>query len=328
VDITQGDVSRFLDLMCKLLPDERDRSILVAYMAAVVQYPGVKFQWAPVVQGCEGNGKTALLSCVSYAVGRQYTHQPRAKLLGGQFNGWVENKLFILVEEIHMNGRREILDDLKTMITNIEIEAERKGADQRLIRNLANWAFCTNYKDAVLKSRNDRRYAIFFTAQQSTDDLVRDGMTGRYFPDLYDWLRDGGYSAVGHYLKNYQIPDDLNPATSCHRAPTTTSTEESIGESLGGVEQEILEAAEDNTVGFRGGWVSSWALDRLMRDRGIRIGRNKHGKILEAMGYRRFERAWQPIEQEDGKRPVLYKLPSAPGETVDDYCRAQHYIVR
>lgn len=325
VSMIEGDVTPFLDLMAKMLPVERDRMILLSYMAAVVQHPGVKFQWAPVLQGCEGNGKTAVFSTLIHAVGEHNTFQPSAKQIGGQFNGYLENKVFILVEEFHMQGRRDVLDDLKPLITNRQIKVESKGVDQRMIQNLANWAFCTNYKDAVLKSRNDRRYAVFFTAQQSVADLARDKMNGRYFPNLIAWLQNGGgYSAVAHYLANYSIPAEFDPTSDCHRAPETSSTDESIEESLGAIEQQILEAAQDNTVGFRAGWVSSWALDKLLRDRGYKIGPKRVPTILEALGYKKAGRATKPIIEEDGKKPVLYKLPSVT-DGIDGYGRAQHY---
>jgi len=192
VDMTPGDVTPFLDFLSRLIPDETDRSILLAYMAGCVQNPGVKFQWAPVLQGTEGNGKTLLASCVAYAIGRQYTHQPRASQLAEKFNGYLEGKLFIIVEEIHMGGRREMLDELKPLVTNVEIEMRGMHQEKRMIENVANWFFCTNHRDAVLKSENDRRYAVFFTAQQSAEDLRRDGMDGNFFPSLYQWLRAGG----------------------------------------------------------------------------------------------------------------------------------------
>lgn len=322
VDMTPGDVSPFLDLLRRLLPDERDRSILLAYIAAVVQYPGVKFQWAPVLQGTEGNGKTLIFSCVAYAVGRQYTFMPNAKEVGGQFNGYLDGKIFILIEEFHHRGRHEALDDLKPLITNEYVKAENKGVDQRMIRNTANWAFCTNYKDAVLKSRNDRRYAVFFTAQQSVDDLKRDGMSGQYFPGLYRWLREGGgYPAVAHFLRTYPIPDEFNPAGDCHRAPETTATRESIQKSLGQVETEILEAVENDTPGFRGGWISSCAIDKLLLGLHIKIGRNKVPDILRDLGYECVGRASRPIVQEGGRRPVLYRKPGV----TSDYAVAQNY---
>jgi hypothetical protein len=327
--MTEGDVTPFMDLLTKLLPVERDRQILLAYMAAVVQHPGVKFQWAPVLQGTEGNGKTAIFSCVAYAVGRRYAYSVNPRHIGSQFNAWVEGKVFCSVEEIDMGGKREALDILKPLITNVETEIEGKGQDKRAGENRANFAFCTNYKNAVIKSHNDRRYAIFFTAQQSADDLVRDGMSGSYFPDFYAWLRKGGgYAKVAYFLKHYAIPADLDPSGSCHRAPITSSTSESITESLGGIEQEIVEAAQDNTQGFRGGWVSSWALDKLCRDRGIRIGRNKYKSMLESLGYVPAGRPMYPIFEEDKKRPVLFKLPTVTADNPNqDYQLAQHYVL-
>jgi hypothetical protein len=324
VAMTEGDVTPFLSLMGKLLPDAGDRAILLAYMAAVVQYPGVKFQWAPVLQGCEGNGKTALMSTVAYAVGENYTHSPKADQLSEKYNGYIECKVFIMVEEIHMAGRREMLDVLKPLITNLRMEVRGMAQEKRMVHNLANWAFCTNYQDAVIKSRNDRRYAIFFTAQQSAADLVRDGMSGEYFPNFWDWLRAGGYAAVAHYLTHYAIPADLNPAGSCHRAPITSSTEAAVEISQGGLESDIVEAAENNTPGFRGGWASSWAVQKLAKDRGVRIGRNKFKDILESLGYRPAGRAIYPISREDDLRPVLYAKPGV-NTGVREYERAQNY---
>ena len=326
VAVRAGNVSRFERYLSLLLPDARDRQILICYLAALVQNPGVKFQWAPVLQGVEGNGKTLVASCAAYALGRKYTHQPIAKHLGGQFNSYLEGKLFIIVEEIHMEGRRAMLDDLKPLITNLEIEIEGKGVDQRMIRNTTNWFFCTNYEDAVLKNRNDRRYAIFFTAQQSVDDLVRDGMGGEFFPRMYHWLRsEGGYAAVAHWLLNYPVPDELNPAGLCHRAPITSSTEAAIGKSMGPVEAEITEAVEGGVAGFRGGWVSSNALAKMLRDRGVRISRIKLASIMFDLGYYEWGRAPRAVMCEDATRPKLWFKGDPTGVDFEGFLSAQAY---
>jgi len=70
----RGDVSPFLTHLAKILPDRQDQNILLAYMAACVQHKGVKFQWCPLLQGTEGNGKTLFTRCVAYAIGKRYTH--------------------------------------------------------------------------------------------------------------------------------------------------------------------------------------------------------------------------------------------------------------
>lgn len=325
VTMAPGDVTPFTDLLAKLLPDSHDRAILINYMAAVVQYPGVKFQWAPVLQGCEGNGKTLVFSTVAHAVGHQYTHSPKANKLGAQFNAYLEGKLFVLVEEVHMRGRADILDALKTLITNIDLEIEGKGNDQRMIKFYGNWGFCTNYRDAILKSRGDRRYAVLFTAQQDVDHLVRDGMNGDYFPNLYNWLRQGGgYAAVAHWLKNFPIDPTLDPAGSCHRAPETSSTVAAIAAATGSIEREVLEACDDHTRGFRGGWVSAWALDKLLRDRNMKIGRTRIEEMMQELGFKVWGRAPRPVVEEDGKCSMIYCR--VPGGSFEDFMKAQSYF--
>ncbi|MCD6160928.1 MAG: hypothetical protein J7K40_00755, partial [candidate division Zixibacteria bacterium] len=69
-----GDPAPFLGLIDKMLPEKHDRGILLAYLAACVQYPGAKFQWAPLLQGVEGNGKSFIGACLTHAVGEKYTH--------------------------------------------------------------------------------------------------------------------------------------------------------------------------------------------------------------------------------------------------------------
>lgn len=316
----EGDVLPFLVFMEKLIPDERDRRILMSWCASLVQNKGYKPQWAPVLQGTEGNGKTLIARCLRHILGRDHTHEPRPDQLNAQFVSFDENKLLIIVEEIHMGGRRQMLDFMKPRITNEYVEVEVKGQDKRMIRNTAAWFFCTNYKDAVIKTKSDRRYAVFFTAQQEYADLIRDGMGGSYFPDLYNWLNSGGYDMVAHYMLNYQIDEEFNPAGACQRAPVTSSTEEAIRASTGGVESEVIEATEAGRVGFRGGYVSSWAFEQLLKEKGIRISPPKRGAILRDMGYVTLGRVGKTLMCEGGTRPTIW---TKSGGSVENYCEVQ-----
>jgi hypothetical protein len=322
VDMVPGDVSRFLDLLARMLPVERDRAILIAYMAAVVQYPGRKFQWTPVIQGTQGNGKTFLMSAVRYAVGPKYVHKPEAQEIGEKFNAWLENKLLIIVEEVHMEGRREVQERLKTLVTNREVEVRPMGREKRMVENRTNWIFATNHKNGIIKTKDDRRYAVFYTAQQEAADLARDGMGGDYFPSLWAWGDGGGFAHIAYYLKNYAIPAELNPAGACHRAPETSSTAEAIAESHGPIEQAIKRAVEEERVGFCGGWVSSWRLAQLLREQGIRPpATTTMSRIMHDMGYEKSAVRPPPIMQEGGQRPTLYKTADA----LPDYRVAQGY---
>lgn len=314
-----GDATPFLQHMAKLLPDETDRAQLLAYMAAVVQHKGIKFQWCPLVQGVPGNGKTLLSRCVAAAVGQRYVHYPKASEIADKFNDWMDHKIFIAVEDIYVpDASREVLEELKPMITGERQELQGKGKDKQTKVVCCNFMLNSNIKNAVHKTRNDRRFAIFYTAQQSPEDLIRDGMGGNYFPNLYAWLRgDGvyagqpsGYSIVTDYLMTYPIPAAMNPAALCQIAPTTTSTEEAIRVGAGRIEQEVQEAIECGAPGFCGGWVSSMALDRLIDSMRIGLPRVARRELLEGMGYVRHPglpdgRVNNTIQPDNGK-PRLY----------------------
>jgi hypothetical protein len=282
-----GDPEPFLNHLKKILPEERDRKIVLSYMAACVQHKGVKFQWAPLLQGVEGNGKTLLTMCVAFAVGERYTHFPKASQIAKNFNLWMYGKVFIGIEDMYVaESKEEVLEELKPMITGHRIEIEGKGVDQVTRGVCCNFILNSNHKGAVRKSRNDRRLAIFYTAQQRAEDLVRDGMTNGYFPRLYAWLKSGGYAIVNELLHTYEIDPEFNPANG-HIAPITSSTDEAIINGLGSIEQEIVEATERGDAGFCGGWISSIAVDRLLEKIGAsrRIPHNKRRELLNSIGY-------------------------------------------
>lgn len=285
---TAGDPAPFLDLLTRLLPDDRDREILVCYLAAILQHPGVKFPWCVLIQGVEGNGKSFISDCMAEAVGRRYCYKPRSSEITGKFNDWMYGILLACVEDVHAGAHNtEVMEILKPMITERHQETEGKGKDKQTVEVCFNFLLNSNHKDAVRKTRKDRRYSIFYCAQQDEGDLARDGMDGEYFPRLYDWARAGGYAIVNDYLRSYQIPNELNPARGCHRAPDTSSTAEACRASLGAIEQEIQHAIESERVGFRGGWVSTHYLDLLLREVGAEraLPRNKRRDVLRALGY-------------------------------------------
>lgn len=294
----EGDPSRFLDFVQRILPDERDREILFSYMAALVQNPGVKFQWWPVLQGTEGNGKSLLLRVLSFAIGQRYTHLPNAHKMakkGIDFNAWIQGMLFIGVEEIYVADRRDFLESFKTYVTNDRLSVERKGVDEVTGDNRANGLLLTNHKDGVPVTTDSRRYSIFFTAQQSADDVIAAGMAGKYFPDLYDWLHgrreyaalgaNYGYAVVNNWLREYRVSEEFDPAGVCVRAPVTSSTRAAILASLGRAEQEIIEAIEQGRPGFANGWVSSKAIDDLLERIRAAVPRNKRRELMQSLGY-------------------------------------------
>jgi len=315
----RGDVTPFLNHVKRILPAGNDALILLAYLAACVQYPGIKFQWWPLIQGVEGNGKTIISELVELAVGTRYSHWPKASEVGSKFNAPFYGKILILVEDVKISEARDSLwETLKPMITGRKLEIESKGVDKVTREVCFNGVLNTNHKDGIRKTRNDRRICPFFCAQQYESDLTRDGLTEEYFIWLRDWIRTEGGPLVADFLMTYEIPDQWNPATRAIRAPKTTATEEAITAGLGSVEQEVLEAIEQQRPGFRGGWVSSTALDILLSTMGksAAIPRNKRRSLLESLGYGlhpALPDGRTTVADTDGSRPRLYVRSDAQG---------------
>ena len=341
-----GDPSPFVDLVVKMLPDERDRAILTSYMAAVCQYPGRKFLWAPVVQGAQGNGKSTLISVLRYCVdgitqgvddqAAKYTVELLPRHLDSQFNGVMESKLLAVVHEMHTDSfkdQRERQDYLKSLITEPTLTIERKGANQYTARNHMNFMFCSNHRDAVRLESAERRFAVFYTAQQTADDVRAAGID---FKALWSWLRADGFAIIYDYLMAYQIPDEFNPAGDATRAPVTSSTDQAVAESRSPVERLIIEAVADGEPGFRNNWVSTAKVNHLCERDGIKppVGRALPG-VMRALGYSRVGRL-RDIFEEGGSTTLwsreqfgqaVQELDRAPSHLAEKYRSDQGYSV-
>lgn len=312
----EGDVSPFLWHIAALLPNVVDQRILIDYLAHNVKYPGHKIPWAPVIQSTEGAGKGVIKLIMRNAIGRSYTYYPKASELaesGAKFNAWLRNRLFILVDEIRVDERRELIEVLKPLISEEETEIQAKGVDQAIEDNFSNWCFFTNWKDAVPITKRSRRFAVMYSPLQSVQDLLDRQMGDQYFTRLYEWLKADGAAIVTNYLMQYPIERGSLPG----RAPDTSSTAEAIEMSRSPIERAILEAVGEGVQGFRGGWVSVTSAIKRIKSLGITarsVTPQTVQTVLETMGYVSCGRAHRPYFAEDREiRPILYHW-AGPGD--------------
>lgn len=294
-----GDPSPFLNHLELMIPDHSDRKIILDYLAHNIRYPGHKIAWSPMIQSTEGVGKGILQEMMERILGEMYCYSPKAQELvksGSTFNAWMRAKLLIIVNEIKVDERRELVEILKPMITDRRVEIQAKGIDQEMEDNCANWIFFSNFKDAIPVNQNGRRYAIFYSAIQSKNDLLARGMDDKYFTALVNWMRDKGSEIFADYLLNYPIERGAVPG----KAPETSSTAEAINLSRGPIERAITDAVDDQIAGFRAGWVSLQAVQRLMADKNIRsVSISTLEGIITNMGYRSAGRSVRAYFQED-----------------------------
>ncbi|MBT9486802.1 MAG: hypothetical protein IV093_04755 [Rubrivivax sp.] len=338
VDSVAGDVGPFLQHLAKLLPDQRDRDLALYYLANMVQHAGHKFQWAMVLQGTEGNGKSFLSRCVAAALGSDLVTWPDATKLAGRFNAWLFGKMAYLVEDFKVDDDGRLLEKLKPMITGDALEIEAKGVDQRTDEICGNWLFNANARGAMPLTRDTRRYMVLWSAQQTAEDLARDGMHGGYFDALYSWAGRGkGYAHITHYLQSLALPTEYGLSWVQGRAPKTTATSAIVETTRPPAEQAVLDAIEAEHLGFKGGWASSWFLGQLWSSQrpAVKIVGADRDDLMARLGYIRHP-ALGPsgqvhnIVMPDGRKPQLYLAKAhpalalaKPAEVAAAYSRAQ-----
>lgn len=333
IERLHGDPSPFVDHLKLVIPDDNDRSILIEYLAHNVKYPGYKIPWAPLIQSVQGVGKNLIKHVMTHAMGTNYVYNPKAMELadgGSKFNAWMERRLLLIADEIKTDDKRVLLEIMKDMITEDRLEMQRKGFDQRMGDNIANWVFFTNHKDAIPITTDDRRYSIFFSPFQSSDDLLQAGLNDAYFKNLYDGFlgqrshRRGLRIAAG-WLMDYPIERGAIPM----RAPKTTSWLEAIEAGRGWLEALIADAAESSADGFKHGWVNTAAVGRVLREARKSAEPTAIGKALRNLGFTKLkpEQAprgwWQDDPVNPNKRGRLYHRD--PTMNPDGYTKAQGY---
>lgn len=317
VDSKPGDTSRFDEFVDKLFPDRNDKKIILSYMASIVQNKGKKVRWCPVIQGTQGNGKTTLMRIVEQAIGHQVSSvQSAKKIFGDNFNGWLEGKLFVGIDELKKVHYKDNVDDLNDMVTNHRISIRKMYCDPTQRGNYTNFMICTNHKDAVEVNGDTRRWCIFYTAQQKHDDLVRDGLTKEYFTELNEWLEDEGFAIVTNYLQNFEIEDEYNPINHS-RAPETSSTADATIDSLPTTVQKIKEAVDEGLQGFKNGFISSCAIAAVLGYKPTRW--NEIAEGLDKLGY---------VKMTTRTKELLVSglIPNVPGSPYSPGTKVRHSL--
>ena len=319
----QGNVSKWKDYLSRVFNTSEDVKIFEDYVAHCIKYPGYKIPWSILLQSTKGVGKQMIGDVLKHSIGELYTYQPDAEeLVSGvsQFNGWMRNKLMILVDEVRVGDRNELMNGLKTIITDRRIAVESKGVDQQMEDNVANWIFFSNFKDAFPIDENERRYCIFYSKLQSALQLEEAGMDKAYFDSMYDWLEcEQGFEKIAWYYLHYPVEKGSLP----HRAPHTSSYEEVLRIGRSPLRVILDDKIETEERGFRGGYVSFVMFQKAVADSSMRTKPAEHTlkAILEGRGYHELGRTIKPIPGEDLTHPSL--IFGLKGKSIDGYEDAQ-----
>ena len=223
-----------------LFPDERERRLVVDYLAYTVQYPKEKITWGVLIQGVDGGGKSWLQSLMSSVIGGVNVNLVNGSTLLENFTSWAEGYRMVFVEEVQIKGHNkyEIINKLKPYMSNPNVPVRRMRADPYKTRNVTNYVMFTNHDDALPLDRNDRRYLIVRTSFQTVSHirLFMQENPG-YFDELFNIVDFDG-PVLRDWLLNHEFSDEFRPKG---YAPDTEAKELMIEKSEDTDETEDLE---------------------------------------------------------------------------------------
>ena len=291
-DDNKHAIDLFLKHISNVLVCEREQRILLDWLAYVVQNAGKRINWAILLQGAQGTGKSYFAKVLEWVLGSNAKSlDPSA--LGERFTGWAHGSVVNIVEEIRIKGddKWRIMDRLKPFITNSMIQIEEKGRDHRTVPNFTNYLLLTNYKDALPITNDDRRFCVMYGRIQNETELF-DFFGGReqtadYFENLFaeSEKHAGG---IKSFLLNYKISDEFKANG---RAPDTSSRQAMIQATISPEQCSVEDLINKHECSVVNGRILdvTWLNELCVIDGDMLPPTRTLGHILSDMGYSQIE---------------------------------------
>lgn len=269
-----GDVSPFLDHIAYIFDgDPQAIQHVLDYLACCVQKPGVKQRSTILVIGKQGIGKDAIGCAMTEILGPQNVRAIGNKELTSSFNGWLGRSQFIIVPELMCGDRLEMMNNLKPLITNDQIEINEKNQPTYWLRNRANFVMFSNHDDAAMLEDGDRRYFVFKSHAEPKDEA--------YYEWYFRWLENDGAAALAHFF----LKRDLSKYNPNKPAPKTIAKEEIVRDSRTAHDAYLFDLFETEQIPFDRDVVVASEIVEYANDRArLRATTKSVAKFLRSVG--------------------------------------------
>lgn len=218
--VEEEAVQIFENHLAHIIANEQDRRVFLDFMTYIVQNPGKRVNWAVLLQGAEGDGKSFFMAVLKVVLGDKNVTMIPGKALEEKYNPWAENALVCFIEDVrlHGNNRFDAINTLKPMITNITVSIRRMNTNPYEVVNTMNYIMTSNLKDAMPVGDEDSRIFPIFTRFQRSADLERFKQANpSYYDRLYAILQFPG--ALRQFFLFRKLDPSFNPKA---RAPKSS----------------------------------------------------------------------------------------------------------
>jgi hypothetical protein len=272
----------FLDHIYYLIPDPREREIALDWMAWTVQHPDKKIQFALLVFGEGGTGKSWLGTMFQFLFGHKNVAKfTKEQIAEAKFNAEKEFKRLHFYDEVE-SKKIDLAHAIATEITELELLIERKGVDKFWTPNHANILAVSNKKNPIrMRGEHTRRRWCCVEAtddKRYTDDRGQDtSETAAYYGRLHGITpSDGGITdelrRIVWFFSQRDL-SDFNP----NNAPITDAQVTVAEAGMSAREADLVEMWNTRCGPFR---FNLFTIAEVMRD--VRLEPREDVKQVEA----------------------------------------------
>jgi Family of unknown function (DUF5906) len=288
-----------------LIPNRRERRLFWDYLKWMVQHPDKKIQFALLIIGQYGVGKSWLAGLFSALFGPENMLLiEKGERATAKFNKDMANRQVIFIDEIVPDGKQDLVKAIAPIITAPTMTVEPKGVDAFQIPNRSNIIGISNYENAVrLQGRQDRRWLVI----RATDDLYGADDSNRptaatkaYYDRLFALTpKDGTVTdevrRLAHFLKTR--PLNMSGEFSAQGVAPMTGAKDDVAEATeSDIESAVQGAYVDKSGPFRFELVTLEDVRAaLVRNdaRKVKAIQADVGAAMKAAGCRRLDMAGQ-----------------------------------
>ena len=161
IDYFKENFSHTYTLLSNLFNTNDRLSYFLNWLSYILN-TGKKTRNCIVLTGVQGTGKGLLYEfIIKKAFGKKYCKELLSHHIKSNFTGELHNKLFVVAQEMEKRFSYDIMDRLKTYITDLDITIERKGLDSFTSINQFNMMLFSNSVTPVKIESSDRRFSVF-----------------------------------------------------------------------------------------------------------------------------------------------------------------------
>jgi putative DNA primase/helicase len=235
-----GRCDRLLDLLRYLCGEDNGDEVywwLLRWIAYPLQNPGAKLPSAVIMHGPQGTGKSTIWQVVSKIYGA-YSTVLNQRGLEDKFNAdWVDQKLFLLAEEVVTRQELwHIKNELKELVTGETVRVNGKHVGAFKQANHINIVFLSNEGQPLPLDNDDRRHLVVWTPPQR--EIT-------YYDAIQEEIHAGGVAALYHHLLNLDL-DGWRP----HQRPPMTQAKKDLVEVSRSSEDLFLREIEAKESGL------------------------------------------------------------------------------